>query len=506
MTIDAALFANVIPGVVNGGGNPLALNALFFTQNAAMPTGTVFNFGSIPAVVGFFGPGSPEAAAAAIYFAGFTNSTTKPSGMLFAAFNLAARDAFLQGGSLAGVPLTTVQALTGTLTVTMDGTPETSSNINLSAATSFSNAASLIQAGFTAPGFTVSWNAVASAFVFTNTLSGPTSTISFATGTLASGLLLGASNGGFVSQGAALDTPATAVANAIAITQNFAAFLTLWEPTLTDKENFAVFNNALNNRYAYLVWDSDANASVQGNTTCFGAIAKVNNYGGVAAFSGDPALALSTGVSLASLALNLAIFAAGAIASVNFNQTNGRRSLAYLSSGAINPTCANTQTAKNLVANGYSYYGSTATAAQNFIFLYNGQMFGVFGSIVRYINQIWMNAQFQLSLIELATQVGISYTPAGYGLIRASLSDDIQAALNFGAIRPNVTLSATQISEINQAAGVNAASQIASLGSFLQISDPGAEARALGQTPIIDFWYADGGDVLSFSMASIAVL
>lgn len=507
MTIPAKRIVSVNPGVINGGGNSLAMNGLFLTQSLLMPTASVFNFGSVAAVAGFFGPASPEAAQASIYFAGYNNSQVKPGGMLFAPFNLAARAAFLQSGSLAGVTLTQLQALDGVLTVTVDNTPETSATINLAAATSFTNAATIIQTAFTAPLFAVTWNAVASAFVFTSTLTGATATIAFATGTLAASLNLTSATGAILSQGAAADTPASAMANAIAQSQNWATFTTLWEPTLTDKENFAIWSNGQNERFLYVAWDSDPNASVQGNSTCFGAVATAAAYNGVAAVSGDPALAVSTGVTLAALALNLATFVCGAVASINFAGVNGRTTLAFLSSGSISPTCASDQIAQNLLANGYSFYGSYATANQGFVFLYNGQMFGAWKWINSFVQQIYLNSQFQLALMNLLTQIGsVSYTPAGFGLIRNTLQDPIAAALAFGTIRAGVTLSAQQIAEVNQAAGVNAASVIQTQGSFLQILDPGAAARANRQSPIINFWYADGDDVQQITMASTAIL
>ena len=516
MTIPASFFVSAVPGVLSAGGNSLVMNGLFFTENTAMPTGTVLNFGSLAAVGSFFGLSSAEYAAAQIYFAGYANSTIKPGGMLFAAYNVTARAAFIQGGSLAGVALTTLQGYTGTLTVDFAGTPETSSTINLSAATSFSNAATLIQAGFTSPGFTVSWNPVASAFVITSTTTGATETIAFVSGSLAADLALTQATGAFLSQGAAADTAASALANAVAVSQNFASIVTLFEPsTPSAKQAWAVAVDALEDEYLYLAWDSDPNASVQGNQTCFGYLASQAEYSSVAAFSGDPALAASTGVSLATLAMNLAIFAAGAIASINFTQQNGRTTLAYLSSSQISPTCANLQTCKNLLANGYNFYGSVSTANQGFVFLYSGQMFGPFVSIVRYINQIYLNSQFQLALMTLVTSIGsIGYNAAYFDLIRNALtgspnvpqSGPISQALNFGTIRTGVTLSAAQISELNQAAGVNAASVVQTSGYYLQILDPGAPARALGQSPIINFWYTDGGDVLQISLSSIDIL
>ena len=507
MSIPASQIVNINPGVIGGGGNSLAMNGLFLTQNTQMSTGTVLSFASPAAVSKFFGAASAETAAATIYFAGYNNSTIKPGAILFAPFNLAARDAFLQSGSLAGLTLAQLQALTGTLIITMNGTLETSAAINFAGVASFTAAAALIQAGFTAPGFTVAWSAVFSAFVFTDTTAGATSTLSFATGTLATALALTSATGALLSQGAAADTPATAMANAVAVSQNWVSFTTLWEPVLTDKENFSLWSGAQNDRYLYIAWDSDVNASVQGNTTCFAAVALAASYNGVTAISGDPALATSQGVTLASLVSTVAYFVAGAIASINFKATNGRVTLAFLASSVVAPTCSNQQTSINLAANGYNFYGSYATANQGFVFLFNGQMFGAFAWINSYVNQIYMNSQFQLAMLNLETQIGsIPFTASGYGLIRAALLTVITPMLAFGAIRAGVTLSAAQIAIVNQAAGVDAATQIQNLGYYLQILDPGATVRAAHGSPLVNFWYADGDDVQMISMSSTAIL
>lgn len=518
MTIPASYFVSATPGVLTAGGNALVMNGLFLTENVAMPTGTVLNFASLAAVGAFFGLSSAEYAAAIIYFAGSQNSTLKPGGMLFAAYNVAARSGFLQGGSLAGLSLTQLQAIApGTLTITIAGTPETSSSINLSAATSFSNAATIITTAFTSPAFAVTWDAVASAFVVTSTATGVTETIAFATGAIAASLALTQATGAFLSQGAAIDTPASGIANAFANSQNWSTLVTLFEPNLADKSNFAIALNALDDEFLYDAWDSDPNAGVAGNQTCFGYVAQQAKYGCVSVVSADPALAAATGTTVAALALNAAVFIAGAIASVNFKQLNGRRSLAFQSSGSIQPTCANLQIAKNLIANGYNFYASTATANQGFVFLYNGQMAGSpFVSIVRFINQIYLNSQMQLTLLTLLTATGVGYEPEDFGLIRVSLvgspgsgtfgTGPIADALAFGSIKTNVSLSAAQVSELNLAAGVNAASVVQTAGFYLQILDPGAPARQAGQSPIINLWYTDGGDVLQITLGSIDIL
>lgn len=506
MTIPASQIAKVIPGVLSAGGNALVMNGLFLTQNVAMPTGQVKSFASSDAVKAFFGPASAEYAAALIYFAGYTNAKAAPSAMIFAPYNVAARAAFLVSGSLANMTLTQLQALSGVLTLTVNGTPITSGSINLSAATSFSDAATIILAGFTAPGFTVTWNAVQSTFQFTDSTTGTASTITFATGTLSAGLLLTSATGAYLSQGAAQDTPATAMANAVAGSQNWISMVPLFEPDLADKESFAAWFTAQNDDYLYLAWDSDVQASVNGATEPFGVVAKAAQYNGVACIGGDPA-AVPVGSTLAALVMNVAIFAAGAIASINFQQTNGRATLAFLAQSGLLPTCADLTTATNLLANGYSYYGAYATRNQGFVFFYNGNMPGEFGWIDTFVDDVWLQDQFQVALMTLATTAGsIAYNPPGYGLIRAALLGPIGAGVNFGAIRAGVQLSAEQISEVNQAAGQDVSVPLQNQGWYLQILDPGATARQNRTSPIINFWYTDGGAVQQFTMDAIDIL
>ena len=266
MTIPASDIVVVNPGVVGSGGNPLALNGVILSKNTLLPTGGVRSFASADAVSAFFGPSSTEYALAQTYFLGFDNSTIKPGTLYFAPFVDTDRAAWLQSGSLSGMTLAQLQALSGVLTVTVDGTAFTSSSINLATATSFSNAASLIQAGFTTPNFTVTWDAVKSVFIFTSSTTGAASTVVEATGTLAAGIKVTSATGMILSQGANVDTPATCMDMVKSKTQNWVDFMTIWEPVTADKTAFAVWTNAQNQRYAYIVWDTDAQAIVNGST------------------------------------------------------------------------------------------------------------------------------------------------------------------------------------------------------------------------------------------------
>jgi hypothetical protein len=395
---------------------------------------------------------------------------------------------------LAGTSLTELQAIpAGTLIVTVDGVVKTSASIDLSGATSFSNAATLITAGFTGPSAPVcTWNAVNSTFTLTSPTTGVLSTIGFATGTLASALQLTSETGAILSQGAAVDTPSTALDRVKGATQNWVSFMTMWEPLTADKELFAEWSNAQNQRYVYVAWDTDGQAIVQGSSTCFGAIAKNLAYDGVMCVYNT---------------VELAAFVLGTVASIDFARVNGRITAAFKSQSGFVPTVTDQQIAATLTENGYSFYGEYATANDQFNFLYDGQLPGKWKWLDTFVNQVYLNSQFQLALLSLLTSVkSIPYNEAGYSLIRAAMIDPINSALSFGSVRTGVTLSESQKAQINQAAGRDVSQTIEQQGYYLQILDPGAQVRGNRGTPIINFWYTDGGAVQKITVASIDVM
>ena len=492
MTIPASDIVVVNPGVVGSGGNPLALNGVILSKSAYLPAMAVQSFASADAVSAFFGPASTEYALAQVYFLGFDNSTIKPGTLIFAPFVDTARAAWLQSGSLAGMTLAQLQALSGSLTVNFNGTAKTAAAINLATATSFSDAATKITAAFTTPNFTVSWDAVRSCFIFTSSTTGAASTAVEATGTIAAGLKLTSATGMILSQGADVDTPATCMDMVKSKTQNWVDFMTIWEPVTADKTNFAVWTNAQNQRYAYIVWDTDAQAIIGGSTTNFGYLAKTAAYDGVVPVYNTK---------------ELAAFVLGSVASIDFSRTNGRITAAFKSQPGFTATVTDQQIAANLLANGYSFYGAYATANDNFNFLYNGQMTGKWKWLDTFVDQVYLNSQFQLALLSLLTSVkSIPYNESGYSLIRAAMIDPITSALNFGAIRTGISMSASQKAQVNQAAGLDVSTTIEQQGYYLQILDPGAQVRGNRGTPVINFWYTDGGAVQKITVASIDIM
>lgn len=502
-SIPASQLVSVRPGVLGTGGNPLSLNGVFLDNSSgggAIPIGEVLSFATAVDVQNFFGPTSPEAIAANIYFSGFNGSNTIPGAVLFAQYNTAAVAGYLRGASLAGVSLTTLQGLSGTLTLSLDGVSTVSAAIDLSGASSFSNAAALIQtalrAGTPTNTATVTFDAVRSAFVVTSSTTGGLSSVTVAAvDSLATGLALTAAAGAVVSAGAAIAVPATLMNEITSQTQDWFKFTTIVEVAIDVKQAFAAWVQTTDETYAYVASDSDITPTESNNATMsFGNIVQAANMDGVIAIY-DP-----TGGQLA--AFNL-----GATASIDPTEVQGNTSFAYLSQAGITPSVVDATTANNLIANGYNFYGQYATPNETFQFYQTGFMAGQWLTDQNYTNQRIINSSLQLGALTYRASVkSLPYNQQGYNGIRASLLGPIQQNLTFGSIQPGVSLSPAQAAAVNQAAGTKIDGTLSTVGWYLQILDPGSVVRGQGGSPVITFWYTSGGSIRTINIASIDVL
>lgn len=485
------------PSVVGTGGSPLSLNAIFLTQDTSVPIGTFMGFPSLQAVQNWFGANSPEAGRASKYFGSFIGADQIPGTLYFVQYNTAAASGYLRGLGLAGTALTAIQALSGTLTLTIDGVSTVSAAINLSAATSFSNAAALIQTGVqggtptnTA---TVTYDSVRAAFVVTSPTAGVNSAIGFPTvDSLATGLGLTLAAGAVQSPGAAIAVPAVLMASIVNQLQNWFTFTNVAEPADNIKLAFAAWVNTQNARYKYV--QSDSNVAPTEGTAAMSFGALTDTYVGVVPIY-DP-----TGGDLAA-------FECGVTASINYQEPNGRITFAFKGQAGLTVSVTDETTAENLIGNGYNFYGQYATANQQFQFYQPGQISGAWLWDDSYTDQVLLNNDVQLSNVELlATVKSIPYNQVGYSLIRSAFAGPIATAVAFGSIVAGVDLSPAQIAEVNQAAGVKIDSFLFSVGYFLQILDPGSTIRGQRGSPVITLWYVDGESVQKINFSSVDIL
>lgn len=569
MTIPASQLVSVNPSVLSAGGNPLALNGLILSKHADLPVGPPVGFFSALAVANYFGAESLEAQMAATYFDGYVGATQLPNQLLFSRYADVALAGFLRGATNTAT-LTQIQAITaGSMGVIVDGDFYGSLAVDLSTSTSLADACNVLMTELGLGGIaTITYNTTLNAFVVTSDTTGATSTVAlpavkgngtgtatFATnvmtvasvvsGTFEVGQYVGSAGvnpntkilaqltgtpggtgtyqlsttpgtitpaqnvtaygsgtvadllnldaGATSSPGIAATAPAAALNAIIQSTQNWVAFATTFEPGATDKEAFALWASQSNTRFLYACWDTDITGTQNPSSyTGIGKYLASNNLSGTAVVWYDPLLAA---------------FVLGCIAAIDFNRRNARITLAFKSSASVLTQVTDETSAQNLLANGYNFYGSYATANDQFIQFQNGQVSGPFGFIDSYINAIWFTNQCQLALMSLLASVpSIPYNPSGYGMIKAALQDPVNQALNFGAMRAGVTLSSSQAAQVNSAAGVQISDVLNTRGWYVQVLDPGAQVRAQRGTPVCTIWYMDGQAVQKITLASIDIL
>jgi Protein of unknown function (DUF3383) len=353
----------------------------------------------------------------------------------------------------------------------------------------------------------VTWDSVSGGFVVISSTTGASSTISFGSGTIAAPLLLTQATGAVTSQGAAAATPAAFMNAIVALTQNWVTFQTLFDPDNgsgnTQKLAFAAWANSVGNgvRYIYLCTDTDITPTESvPATSSLGYILQQN------ASSGTVPIWQPAGA-----ALHHAAFVGGAIAAIDFTETNGRTNLKFRTQSGLAASVTNQTIAQNLggnpqtgtKGNGYNYVGAMGTATSVFTYFQQGMVTGPFSWIDALVDEIWINNGLQADLMLCLTQnKAIPYNPRGYGLMRQYMMNTINAALNFAAIVNGVPLSTGEAAQVNNAAGKQIDGTITQQGWYLQILPAQASIRGNRQSPPINFWYTDGGSVNCISLVS----
>lgn len=482
-SIPASNIAAVYPDVLGAGGNPLGLNTNVASDTAIYPAYEYFNATTVGA---HFGLTSDEYKFAVVYFNGYTGASTRPNSLFFTKYNAADTKARLIGGQLA-ISIEQLKLISGELSVTIDGVVK-SGSINLSTATSFSNAAELIATALTA---TVVYSAPIKAFIIESGTSGAGSTVSFATGTASTGLALTEATAAVVDNDTVADTPASLTARMLSYKSNFAVITRIGDSfDRAFDEAMGTWNSQQNGRYAYLTYGLDPLAIVPNNDASYGAWAKANTSGVLPIYGNLDKLGIACGYA----------------ASLNFSEFNGRTTFAFRKQAGLIAEVTDEQEAEALVSNGYSFYGAWATANDRFQMLGNGAVTGDFKWFDNYLFQIFMNSQFQLGFVNMLDNYNsIPYNQDGVAIVRATCQDPIDQGLNFGGIRTGIELNSQQRDVINREVGFDAASQLITRGWALSIQLPDAQVRAQRGSFIIKFFYTDGSSLQRIEMTSTNV-
>ena len=498
MSIPISQIVQINPGVVGTGSNPLALNGLILTPSNDAPTGALKTCYTLADVAEFFGTASDEYKAAVPYFSGSNvRQALAPNALYFIRYTDSAVAAWAKGSSIAGTTLSELQVVSGTLSVTIDGTDYDAAALSLSAATSFSDAASIIATALSlAAGQTCSWNSTFSRFEIMSGTTGASSSISAITGTAAEALGLANAT---LSQGSAGITPADAVAAAATASLNWATFTILFVSGASDatklqhNQDLARWQATQNNRYFFCAYDDDSDAVDPSGTGTLGQWLQAGNYNVLCCYDNA----------------KVATFAMGIAASINWNAVNGRATIAFKSQEGLDPTVDSLAKANALLDKGYTYYGAYASdgVANNYNFLYDGSLGGEWMWADSYINQIFLNSQLRSAMINLLMGVNaLPYNDFGKTAIRAAAQDPINQGLYNGTIRTGIQLSEAQKVQVQSMVGFDISEQLYTKGYYLLVGDATAQTRGQRQSPPIYFFYCDGGSIQRITIPSIAIL
>ena len=492
MAIPISVDVSVTPGVLAAGGSAVDLNGVILTDNALAPQGTLLTFTSEDDVSDYFGSSSTEYSMADIYFAGYDNSLSTPGTLYFWAFNTTAVAAFLRSASLSSLSVASLKLLSGDLTLTVDNGTAVTQSLNFSSVTSYAAAAELIQDAFGSDVVTVNYDTTAKALIFTSPTTGADSAMAYASGDLATSLLLTEATGAVLSQGADAASVTDSMKALKAKTQDWATFTASFECTVAQHVTFSAWGNSSNNRFVYVGWSQDGTETTSGSTSTFAyQVIDEYSYGGTVPVYGDQTHACS---------------AMGFAASLDFDATNGRRSLKYRAQSGLTVMATTEAQHTALTANGYNFYGKYSENNVSESYWSQGTITGDYKWYDAYLGQIWLNANLQSAILTLLmSETYLPYGTPGRTAIEAACADPLSQFKTWGGITTGTTLTSAQKQAIYNTVGSDVSSTLSNQGYYLYIGEFTATMRANRTSPAVTLWYTDGGVLQNLSMSSIEV-
>lgn len=473
MSIPIRRYVNIISGVGGGVGvrqRELILRLL--TASRFISPGTIVEATSAAAVGAVFGIGSPEHERAVQYFS-FTNpAISAPRNISFASFRASAGPSEVIGGNDAKVLAAFTGNVPSPLTIKLGGIESTTAAIDLAAATSLANVASLVQAAVVAlggdyVGATVQF-AADGANRFTLSLANsatPGVTISVNVSTLAILLELTESTGAINIQSNAAMSPVEAFQQSLDVNNNFGSFAYIPVVTLDQAEDVATLNASLNfhSQYHWAVSADDYAAWSE-------RLISIADNGGTLAKAGEfPELAWPS-----------------ALASIRYDRRNAVLGPMYRQFPGLTASVNTELDANKYDAARINYMGQTSTAGQNIVFFQRGNLMGI-GTAATDMgvngNEIWLKdlAQSRLMSLQLSMPI-ISADDEGRGYVETILQGVADAALFNGVISLGKPLTDVQKVYItNQTGQDDAWQKVQSLGYYID-TQIGSEVSVSGVT------------------------
>jgi Protein of unknown function (DUF3383). len=504
-SVSTSRFVNVIPQLIAARGSGFELNGLLLSKNATLPIGNVYRFESLDMVRAYFGNTSDEAIFAQKYFAGFDSATRKPAALLAAYYSLGQEAGWLRS-SKGALKLSDFRDMTDAgVTFVIGGLSYVVNGLDFSQANSFSEIAAIMQTGLnaiadapvSAANASIVFSSQIDEFILTAGASDESGLMGYAIsdGVSDSDLskIFSQESGAVLSVGQSENTTQDAYMDNIKKqTLNWVTFAKLWEYEESEDLGFAVWASTQNSRFAYVEHDRNIDSTNPNVETSFAdLIAKQGiknasaNYGG----------------------FELVAFVMGTVASINFTLKDGKITLAFKQQGGQEITCDNDDDYDALTGKGYNAYVRDSTANDMFTGYQRGTVSGDYGFMDSLVNHIWINDSLQVSLRNLlARKNSLPYNGIGLNSIHNAIAPVIEQAKYNGVISVGVELDADIISAVVSETGItDIADTLFAQGWYLLARNPGSAARAKRESPILRFYYCDGGSIQKIDLPSTVI-
>lgn len=462
--IDIGLYIPVTNTVDNPLNNAKTFAGLGLTGSNFIPTTTpILQFKSLADVGDYFGTDTVEYASARKYFASCVTAINFPPYIYFGLISLNAIGAWLASGKIEdpSAKLIELQAVTaGVLSVIIDGSSYTTTGIDLSGATSLSDAASIIQTAVTtahapiASIFTFSYNGSRNTFYSYNDDTGVTSTIGYffsLTTNLATILQTTQATNAVLSQGR----------DAMTITEN----LEFLKGEFTDQFSIYFVDNLLGtitndqqlelaqwvsdqgDKFWAVIWSNEVALRSLTDTTSIWYLINQAGINNCSIFD-EVLYNNSDRVSAAS----------GIFASVDLTQPNSAIALAWKQQDGLLPSVTNTSVASILDTKGINYYGKVAFTGSALTqdFFYPGAISGKWTFVDNLVGAVWIAYQCQFQTADLFLSVGqVPIDPDGQGQVRSGLNVAMEGSKANGIIVTGLTFDNTTSIEIKTTFGID---------------------------------------------------
>lgn len=501
MAISASTIVNITSRVISAGGNDLVFNGLVLTKSPLIPMSSiVMSFASPESVMNYFGDSSDEYKIAAKYFVGYDNSLAKPKSILFASRVDADRAAWLRSAPYKGT-LQALKAITdGGMSISIDSTSYTIESVSFADAVTMSDIATSLQTALAAKlaGVTVTYSSINNSFTISSPTTGADSAISFAAATgsgtdLSAILSFTANSGAIISQGAAMMTIPKNMTAITETTKNWFSFTTMWEAESDEALEYDAWIATQGaTEYLYSCWTTNVAEMVQGSTATLSYVFDQSASNSVLTYGN----------------VDYGVFVLACFASIDWNRPGALINFAFKSQSGLVPTVQTTQDAEVLLSKKVNFYGNYATRNSEFIWYYNGAMFSQYNFLDAYGANCWLTNAIQVTLMNMFQNIPrLTYSTPDYTTIYAVLQDPVKRGVTNGCITAGISLSETQKAEFIRECGVSdALDNLYNDGYYIQVLDPGAQARVERNSPLVSLWYTSGGSINKIDMPATVFL